>query len=276
MTQQRLLSVGPSPEHLRQEAERVLRTAKALYRPVKTFALVSGGRDSTAMLEVARDYIDAVVHINTGIGIPETTEFVRSLVAGMDLDLIEMRTPPEVYRDIVLGPTRKGFPGPKFHYICYHLLKSQRLQELQRDHAKRGERLLLVSGVRRHESRRRMNTIAAKPHEGPSGRLGKCAWVKPLWDWTSEDLANYEQWAEVPRNPVTQYLHRSGECLCGAFASRDELKEIALWYPATAAYLRELEAEAVRLGKPNALWAPGGTRPKRRAGLLCSGCSLVA
>src|ERR1041385_4928804 len=149
-------------------ARDIVRRAKEQFRPVKTFALFSGGDDSTAMLHMVQDLIDAVVHINTGIGTGATREFVGQTCSHFRLELIELKTDPSVYRDIVLGPNRKGFPGPAFHYICYHRLKSQRLQELQRDYAVgRGVKILLVSGVRSSESNRRMRNIGAVAIDPP-------------------------------------------------------------------------------------------------------------
>src|SRR4051794_34146701 len=98
-----LLFERPDLKTLRAEAEETVAKAKERFKPVATFALFSGGNDSTAMIHLSRGWVDAAVHINTGIGIPETTEFVRRTCEAMNLPLIEMRTDPSVYRDIVLG-----------------------------------------------------------------------------------------------------------------------------------------------------------------------------
>ena len=51
-----------------------LRGVVAEHRPVKTFALFSGGHDSICSTHLAMEsgVADAVVHVNTGIGIPQT------------------------------------------------------------------------------------------------------------------------------------------------------------------------------------------------------------
>ena len=272
MTQTRFSAVDKPIEALIEEALDILMEAKELYKPVKTFILTSGGNDSTTLMHLVRPYVDAAVHIRTGIGIPETSEFVREITAFFGLDLIELVTPPEVYRDIVLGETRKGFPGPNMHYITYHRLKSERLQNLQRDYSKRGERLLLVSGVRSQESERRMLGVGKFEHQAPSRPATRLAWVNPLVHWTSFEMNSYRSAFDVPRSPVADKIHKSGECLCGTFAREDELKEIEFWYPETAKYIKSLQAEALAIGKQFPYWGHrAGKRPKT-TGPLCSDC----
>jgi 3'-phosphoadenosine 5'-phosphosulfate sulfotransferase (PAPS reductase)/FAD synthetase len=259
------------------ETRAIVERAKAQYQPAHTLALFSGGNDSATMLDIVRDQVDAAVHIVTGIGIPETSVFVRETCERWAVPLIELRTDPGVYRDIVLGPTRQGFPGPGFHYITYHRLKSQRLQELQRDYAKgRGTRILLVSGVRSSESARRMRQIGGTEIDGPRGRLGKVAWANPIVHFDALAMNAARDLLGTPRSPVADALHKSGECLCGCFACPGELDELAFWYPDTAAYIRELESEAERLGKRYSKWGgPKESRMNRRIpGPLCSGCVL--
>jgi 3'-phosphoadenosine 5'-phosphosulfate sulfotransferase (PAPS reductase)/FAD synthetase len=272
MSQARFSEVDTPVEELVEEALSILMEAKELYKPVKTYVLTSGGNDSTTLMHLIRPYVDAAVHIRTGIGIPETSEFVREVTASFGLDLIELVTPPEVYRDIVLGETRKGFPGPNMHYITYHRLKAERIRNLQRDYSKRGERLLLVSGVRSQESQRRMLGVGKVEHQAPTSTTTRCAWVNPIVHWTSFEMMGYRSAFDVPRSPVADKIHKSGECLCGAFATRDELKELEFWYPETANYIKSLEAEAKALGKKFPYWGHRAGKRPTATGPLCSDC----
>jgi 3'-phosphoadenosine 5'-phosphosulfate sulfotransferase (PAPS reductase)/FAD synthetase len=257
------------------EAREIIKRARERFQPVRVFALFSGGNDSTSMVHMVRDLVDEAVHIDTGIGIPETRKFVEETCHALELPLVVLETDPGVYRDIVLGDTRKGFPGPAFHYITYHRLKSQRLQELQRDRSRRGERLLLISGVRSAESGRRMRQVGGHEIEAPRGRLGRCAWANPIVHFSALELAAYREAEGIEQSPVAALIHKSGECLCGAFARPGELEELEIWFPETAAYIRSLEREATDLGKRYPRW---GERPEQRArpapGLLCSSCQL--
>ena len=54
----------------------------------------------------------------------------------------------------------------------------------------------------------------------------------------------------VPRNPVVDLIHKSGECLCGAFAKPNELREIEYWYPEVGKRIRDLEAKVRAAGFP--------------------------
>ena len=270
--QARFGDIDTPVEDLVDEGLRILMEAKELYKPVKTFVLTSGGNDSTTLMHLIRPYVDAAVHIRTGIGIPETSEFVREVTASFGLPLIELVTPPEVYRDIVLGETRKGFPGPNMHYIAYHRLKSERIRNLQRDYSKRGERLLLVSGVRSQESERRMLGVGKFEHQAPTSTATRCAWVHPIVHWTSFEMNTYRSAFGVPRSPVADKIHKSGECLCGAFARPDELNEIEFWYPETAAYIKSMEAEALAMGKKFPYWGHRAGKRPTATGPLCSDC----
>ena len=76
----------------------------------------------------------------------------------------------------------------------------------------------------------------------------------------------------VPRSPVVDRIHKSGECLCGAYASEGEIEELSFWYPEYAAYIKGLPAAKERP------WGWGcdprfKTSKKRKApGPLCQGC----
>ena len=51
----------------------------------------------------------------------------------------------------------------------------------------------------------------------------------------------------------------SGECLCGAYARPNELKEIELWFPETGKWLRDLERRVRAAGFP---WGWDESPPK--------------
>jgi len=60
----------------------ILRDAIDQFNPTHIVSMVSGGKDSAASDQVARELgakIDFVIHGNTRCGIPETSEFVREV-----------------------------------------------------------------------------------------------------------------------------------------------------------------------------------------------------
>lgn len=253
-----------------EEAKTIIEQARAEHHPVKTFVLVSGGKDSMVLLDFATRHLDAdaVVHVNTGIGIPQTNAFVREQVALTDLPLLEMH-PPVPYDDLVLDPKYfGGFPGPDAHRFVYQRLKERCIRAVIREHrTKAGQRFMLLTGVRRSESARRMG------YRNPVDRQGGQVWVNPLLFWDNGDMAEYRERYGVAVSEVTKHLHMSGECLCGAFAHPWELAEIGFFYPEVAARIRDLEDRAKALGLRACKW--GERPPGSRSGVvgpMCASC----
>ncbi len=254
-----------------------IRKAKEIFRPVATYALFSGGNDSTAMMQIAKNHVDAAVHISTGIGIIDqgrtALDHVRDCCEMWKVPLIVLETSPDVYRHIVLRSDKPngGFPGR--HDITYHLLKNMRLQEFQRDYSRRGERLLFVTGVRKSESVRRGAGVASKAIDEPRGRLKRCAWVSPINGFTQAHLLSLREQLSLPQCEGAALLHKSGECLCGAFPSPFGLDELTYWFPETGKYIRSLEVLAENAGKPYCKWGAGHKKTVS-PGPLCSSCGL--
>lgn len=262
-------AVPPVADPVREGLD-ILAGAVEEHRPVKVFALFSGGHDSLCSTHLASrsPRFDGCVHIDTGIGIDETREFVRATCRAHGWPLAEYR-PPVPYEEIVL---RWGFPGPAGHTLIYNRLKERCLRQLSRDHkATRSDLILLITGIRRQESRRRMGYV--EPVQKKDGRV----WVAPLLNWTHDDKHAYLDAHHLPRNPVVEKLCMSGECLCGAFARKGELDEIAFWYPETAARIRALEVRAAEAGVP-CRWGQRPAAAKRTAPTptvgLCWSCGV--
>lgn len=231
--------------------------------------LYSGGNDSTILAHLFRDHATHAVHVNTGIGIEQTRDFVRETCKTWGLPLIEKQPPAgSTYRELVLD---QGFPGPAMHFKMYQRLKERGLMAVRRDFVTepRKQRIIYLAGRRRDESARRANIVE---HE----KVGSIVFVSPLVNWTNEDMNTYRaMYTDVPRNPVSDLLHMSGECLCGAFAHKGELDEIEMWFPDVAADIRALEAEVEAAGQKHCKWGWGWDRelrPSTKSGQLCTSC----
>lgn len=217
--------------------------------PVAVCGLTSGGNDSTILLHAMRPLLTHAVHVNTETGVPQTTEYVRTMTAALDLSLIE-QTPPEGrgYREMVLGKVPGypgGFPGPAMHGAMYQKLKEAALRRVRAEFLEglsRDRRVIFVTGVREAESTRRFRTTNAT---GEVFREGRLVWVSPIKHFTDADMAEYRRYHDVPRNEVSDHLHMSGECLCGAYARKDELEMIEFFFPEVAENLRDLEREVM-------------------------------
>jgi hypothetical protein len=216
-------------------------------RIVATVGLFSGGNDSTVLMHLLRGNLSHAAHANTTIGIEQTREYVRHWCREWELPLIE-REPDDKdsFRAIVLD---QGFPGPGHHWKMFQRLKERPLRKVVRDLKREPrDRIMFVAGRRRSESARRANVPEME-------RRGSVVWVSPLVLWTALDMTTYRLMAEqagdpVPVNEVSDLIHMSGECLCGAFAQRGELDEIAMWFPDVAAEIRSLERDVKAAGIP--------------------------
>jgi len=257
---------------------------------VASCLLFSGGNDSTTLGHIFKDRVSHVIHANTTIGIEATRIFVRETCEAWGLPLIE-KTPRkgQRYRDLVLGRVmarsretgemvqawQGGFPGPAAHALMYQRLKERCLESARRElvNNPRKERIVFVAGRRRQESARRAMVLNTQPAVPLSERRGSTIWVSPLAFWTALDMNTYRLMNDVPRNIVSDTLHMSGECLCGAFAHPGELDEIGYWFPEMKAEINALEAEVKAAGilPPYDAWGHGQGKPSK-SGPMCSSC----
>jgi len=218
------------------------------------WAFTSWGGDSLTVTEMFQDHpkFRGVVHIGTGIGVPEVAEYGRDLSKRRGWVLKEYKTDPSVYRDFVM---QYGFPGPAMHGRMYAVLKERRVRDFMREHkTHRRHNIGILSGARIQESKRRMSTAE------PFTKNGSQVWVNPILYYGDDDKARSETRFNVGRSPVSRELGMSGECLCGAMADGDgpqELAQLRAFYPATAAVIEQLQFDAKQRG----VWSQWGVKP---------------
>ncbi len=249
----------------------VIDEAITRYKPVAVFAMFSGGHDSLIASHIAAQHprFSGVVHINTGTGIEETRQFVMGTCEQFGWPVKEYH-PPVPYEQIV---KRWGFPGPGTHSLIYARLKERCIRQLVREaKTKASDKVLLITGVRRQESTRRMG------YTDPIQKDGARIWVAPILQFTNADKDAYIIEHNLPRNIVVERLCLSGECLCGAFAKPGELEKIRHYYPAAAKRIDRWSEMAFKCGV-HSTW--GTNEPKayeyERKGQmkfmpLCVGC----
>lgn len=263
------------------DPDEVVAEAVAEHSPIARFCLCSGGHDSTTLAHRMRDHYDELVFIDTGTAVPGVVEFVHEFAAWIEKPLRVLETPPEFYREIVLGRPMStgqfegmGFPGPAQHQLCYTRLKERMLRILlkeTKEGAKRSDCVMFLTGTRRQESARRFRTTRTT-YRREKGML----WVSPLIDWSNSAMRAYRRDNEIPESDPAALLHRSGECNCGCFAAEGEREELKSLYPEWfERVIGSLEREAEAAGKKQCRW---GTRfaeaPEGDAGDLCSDCQL--
>jgi 3'-phosphoadenosine 5'-phosphosulfate sulfotransferase (PAPS reductase)/FAD synthetase len=221
-------------------ALRVIDDAVREYDPSHVFALFSGGHDSLTATAITAKHpaFTAAVHINTGIGIEETREFVRVTCSREGWPLIELHPDAKIYEDLI---REHGFGhGPKAHSRYYYWLKQRQMRRLVREHKRhRNDRIVLTTGIRRAESTRRSLSGIAQHID----RRGASVYVNPILEWTGADCSDFIEAEGLARNPVVDRLHRSGECLCGAMFAKGERQEVFFWQPEIRERIERLEAE---------------------------------
>lgn len=215
------------------------------YNPIAVVGLFSGGHDSTAANIIAHEAgADFSLHINTGIGIPQTREFVGETCAERKWELREYKatensradgTPnPQIYEELIHA---EGFPGAFAHRMMYVKLKERQLKRFERDIGATPNRpIIYLTGVRSDESTRRMGTTTTE-----EDKRGRVVWLNHIHDFTKIDCGNCMSHCGVKRNSVVDLIHKSGECLCGAFAKPGELAEVKMWFPEVAKRIEDLE-----------------------------------
>jgi len=228
----------------------IIEAADEHFNPSHIFACFSGGHDSLVATHIASRYkkFDGVVHINTGIGIEETREFVRGTCREHGWKLYELKAEEGIYEKRCL---KYGMPSGSFeHGKMYGYLKARPLRSFIKSTRIRKESgycpILFITGVRATESMRRMRIHSNYIEMGEY----TSNWVNPILWWTGCDIGRYIEKHGLKRNKVVDLLHRSGECLCGALARPDEIKEIELWYPEVAKRIHDLEEECRKRGLP--------------------------
>lgn len=288
--------------------EAIARYTTDKHEIVGVYLLYSGGSDSIVPAHLLRDHIDGFIHVNTGTAIRQTTEHVREVAEAWGAPLHELR-PRASYRDLVLGrvlvtrgetvgqPAWIGFPGPggDSHRVMYRRLKDEPLQRFRRDKVGRfgrRKKILYIAGMRWDESDPRFRNAE---EIDPDGAI---IWVSAVVHWTNAHMQEYRARYRcqqdhdhakhrmcdpdaLPVNEVTEHLHMSGDCTCGAFAKPGELDEIRFFYPEKAAEIEDLEGAAAAAGIPACKWGqrpPGtGRQPKGSKSddvmpRLCAGC----
>jgi 3'-phosphoadenosine 5'-phosphosulfate sulfotransferase (PAPS reductase)/FAD synthetase len=264
--------------------------------PDKVFTLFSGGGDSSILAHLMRKRVGGLVHVDTGIAVPATRGYVEAVAAEWNMAL-RIAQPDDRYDDLVLGKVKaktkdravwEGFPGPAGHYMMYVRLKERALDALRRDLVGRRGRtgqIVFLGGMRWGESDRRFRNAEELD------RAGAIIWCSPIVYWTDSHVAEYRsrylcndlhQHADhrlcrpdsLPMSEVTENLHMSGDCLCGAFAKPGELDEVSFFYPEVGERLRALQEQAEAAGIKRCVWGAGRERAEkvREPGRLCSSC----
>jgi len=212
----------------------------------------SGGKDSTAVLHIARKAgVTKAFFIDTGIEFPETLSFVRS----QGVDVIQKAV------DFWQAAEKAG-PPAKDHRWCCKLLKLHPLKLYLADIGP----CVTVQGNRWYESWNRAGLDETSQNPANPLQLN----ISPIRNWRALEVFLYLWWQGLAINPLYDMgLERIGCYLCPAMLE-SEYEELKTIQPASAErWTAFLETWAAKKGYPDAfsswgLWRWRALPPKMR------------
>ena len=227
------------------------------------YVAYSGGKDSGVVLDMMAkdfsDYFKGVVFVNTGIGTQATLDYITDYCKKRNYKLFIVK-PEDVIRKkkTIRGDVgdqfsyealvmNYGFPQQSFHTVAMRHLKYFPLRKFIYDRLERGEKPCIVGGIRKYESARRK--IKWNKHFYNDGKMW---FVLPIFFKRDEWVYDYFIKNDIKRSPVYETLHISGDCLCGCFAKKEELKLLEMFHPEVFAEIKRLEKLLKEKGTPEA------------------------
>lgn len=237
-----------------ESAKQVMESSDAL-NPFMRVLMFSGGKDSQATFEVCKILgvkLDAIVHVNTGCGLPETTEYVRQWSETTGIPYVEADSGDQYEQRV----RRKGFYGvgtgmQSAHSFAFRELKRTAYRRAIADlrERQRGRKVLMINGARAAESSNRDENMRGKYIKCDQVRAGGLPaspnwWVTPLLDWSDEDRTTFLREQKCPINPVSKALCRSAECLCGSVQGLQARVEASAYNPEWGRWLDGLDEYA--------------------------------
>jgi 3'-phosphoadenosine 5'-phosphosulfate sulfotransferase (PAPS reductase)/FAD synthetase len=203
----------------------------------KFYALFSGGKDSvtTAHMLDKAGLLEGCLFVDTTIAIPDTVKFVEDYCEKMnwDLEIITRSDKCKTYDEFVM---RYGFPSAGFHNITMLELKWKPLREWVMK--RKDEGVVLCSGVRSKESKRRM--VNTKKYQRDKS-CKHMRWAAPIHYMSTSEVWAYIHEHGLKRSPVYDNIGMSGDCMCGAFSSHGEAELLEIFYPEVADKIRDME-----------------------------------
>lgn len=196
----------------------------------KVFVLFSGGKDSLCTLAYTKEVVERynikcelkAIHINTGISVPEIEDYIRNICRQLGVELVVLK-PEKSFEEFV---KEHGLPSPKRRWCCEYL----KIRPLWLYITKVEGEKILVDGVRGEESTRRLFGRAVITWFDKLC-LFPCPTVSPIFYWSDKEVESFIRSRRLPINPAYNILNSSGECICGAFATKSMFLKIKKHYP---------------------------------------------
>jgi len=208
------------------------------------YVLYSGGKDSVCVVHyIAKNYpklFKGTVFTNVGLSAQATRKFVLSYCKKMNwpLDMTWAHADRERFYNIAM---RWGFASPGNHRIWMGYLKQHTWYYFLKERIAEGKKCAFISGVRKKESdpRNKFRKYTKKPVDVNATQV----YIKPFLYKNGIQLWEYFNKNELEKTPVYEWLNRSGECHCGAFAEPWDLQMLKIHDPFAFESIKWLEKE---------------------------------
>lgn len=201
--------------------------------------LLSGGKDSMTVTHHAftrfKKYCKPPVFINTSVSVLATRHFVLNEQKKHGWGL-QMLYPRITFKEYVIDYAN-GFPSKGNHRFVMGYLKYWPMKKWFQTLLGEGLKPIYVSGVRKRESKRRTKNYAT-----PFVKDGRMEFVASAFDLHNVDVWDYVKNNNLERAPAYEILGYGGDCLCGSFAEKEELKLLEQFYKKEFANIKWIES----------------------------------
>jgi len=230
-----------------ERSKEILKRLAAQYEFDEVVLAVSGGTDSVVAADVFARLgpefgfkPDAIVHINTGISVPQSRLVAKIIAEIHDLEFIEQgyRNPQDAIAVRVLS---NGWPGD---YGGSPATGGHGLEWANRKHKPMDEVYaniegfqLWVSGARKLESKKRQGNV---PDSGIEKDKPRRVWCSVIAGWTSDEKRQYIRERGLPVSEAYVFLGFSGECVACAHDNGGLLTDIDLLCPELSYCIRSV------------------------------------
>ena len=192
------------------------------------YACFSGGDDSAVMAWLSSHHplFKGVIFANTLTGDKETIDYVRQTCKTQGWELHEVKpTVKDRYPALLAS---RGVPTPPMHPTVFGDLKGKPMEkkrsELAKKHKCKTSQIMYVTGVRRAESRKRMETVQLETvmMAGKNKDRVRSVWAAPIFDYLRSDLEAVFETGVITRNQHAYKFGASRECGCKATEGRQD------------------------------------------------------
>lgn len=229
-----------------QSPEEIIEELITKYDKDRFYCLFSGGKDSVCTADfISRNYpknFAGVLFTNTGLATQLTRKFVLEYTKKRGWPLFfTWASERERFYNVVM---KYGFAGRGNHRLWMGYLKHHTWYYFLKERLALGEKAAFISGVRKKESwaRSKLRIYTKKPIDVDSHMV----FAKPFLYKNGTQLWEYYNKWDLEKSKAYDFFDKSGECWCGAYSHKWELKMLEKHDRLTYEAIRWLEKQIVK------------------------------